>query len=272
MNLCGVSVTSEYRTCNRVILNAITNLMKNQYEYNLDEKPNLKTKRMKLNDLKICSFANSDNQLFFRINNIQVICFSFKMNNFMRFVVLFFLLNVTSVKFIKAQGNRLPGNDSSISNSSEDKAFHCYYRKPYWIPVSFYTLNEDAKYTMVSYLKKSNMNHLQYMKKLQDETLKLIRSCKKSFENSLAIGSNCFDQTQNFSITGLGKNSNKTTLKILTHITKFYFTELKVIEKMLNPYLFLECCFSQCNLAHDHIKSSSSIQNRCYIYAILPPK
>ena len=188
----------------------------------------------------------------------------------MCFVVLFFLLEVTLVMFIKAQGNRLPGNDSSISNSSEDKAFQCHYQKPYWILLLFYTLNEDAHNTMVSYLKKSNMNDLQYTKELQDATLKLIRSCKKSFQSSLAIRSNCFDQTQNFTITGLGKHSNKTTLKILAHITKFSFTELKLIEKMLNPYLFLECFFDLCDLAHDYINSSSWIQNSCYINK--PPK
>ena len=192
------------------------------------------------------------------------------MNNFMRFVVLFFLLDVTLVKFIKAQENRLHGNDSSISNSSKEKAFQCHYRKPYWISLLFYTLNKDAQYAMVSYLKKSNMNDLQYTKELQDATLKLSRCCKKSFQSSLAIRSNCFDQTQNFTITGLGKNLNKTTLKIFAHITKFSFTELKLIEKMLNPYLFLKCFFDLCDLAHDYINSSSWIQNRCYINK--PPK
>ena len=188
----------------------------------------------------------------------------------MRFVVLFFLLNVTLVKFIKAQGHRLPGNDSSISNSSGDKAFQCHYQKPYWIMLSFHTFNEDAKYAMVLYLKKLNMNDLQYMKELQDATLKLIRSCKRSFQSSLAIRSNCFDQTQNFTITGLGKHSNKTTLKILAHITKPFFSELNQIEQSLNPYLFLECFFHLCDLAHDYLKSSSWIQNRCYINK--PPK
>ena len=183
----------------------------------------------------------------------------------MRFVVLFFLLNVTLVKFIKAQGNRLPGNDSSISNSSGDKAFQCHFRK-----ISFYTLNEDAKYAMVSYLKKLNMNDLQYMKELQDATLKLIRYCKRGFQSSLAIRSNCFDQTQNFTITGLGKHSNKTTLKILAHITKPFFSELNQIEQSLNPYLFLWCYFHLCDLAHDYLKSSLWIQNRCYINK--PPK
>ena len=99
----------------------------------------------------------------------------------MRFVVLYFLLDVTLVKFIKAQGNRLPGNDSSISNSSGDKTFQCHYQKFYWIPVSFYTLNKDAQYAMVTYLKKSNITDWKFTKELQDATLKLIRSCKKSF-------------------------------------------------------------------------------------------
>ena len=186
----------------------------------------------------------------------------------MRFVVLFFLLNVTLVMFIKAQGNRLPGNNLSISNSSEDKPFQCHYQKPYRI--SFYTLNEDAKYAMVSYLKKSNMNDLQYMKELQDATLKLIRSCKRSFQSSLAIRSNCFDQTQSFTITGLGKHSNKTTLKILAHITEPFFSELNQIEQSLNPYLFLICFFHLYDLVHDYLKSSSWIQNRCCINK--PPK
>ena len=61
---------------------------------------------------------------------------------------------MTFVKFIKAQGNRLPGNDSSIWNSSGDKAFQCHYQKPYWISLSFHLLNEDVKYAMVLYLKK----------------------------------------------------------------------------------------------------------------------
>ena len=188
----------------------------------------------------------------------------------MRFVVLFFLLNVTLVKFIKAQGNRLPGNVSSISNSSENKAFQCHYRKPYWKPVSFYTLNKNAKYAMVTYFKKSNMNDLQYTKELQDTTLKLIRTCKRIFQSSLVFRSNCFDQTQNFTITELGKNSNKNTLKILAHITKLSFTELKQMEKILNQYLFLKFVFLLCNLAHDYINSSSLILSPCYIYP--PPK
>ena len=192
----------------------------------------------------------------------------------MCFVVLFFLLDVTLVKFIKVQGNRLPGNDSSISNSSENKAFQCHYQKPYWIPLSFYTLNKNAQYAMVSYLKKSNMNDLQYMKELQDATLKLIRCYKRSFQTSLAIRSNCFDQKQNFTITGLEKNSNKTTLKILAHITKPSCSKFHPIEKLSNTYLFLKCFFDLCNLTtsnqvHDYIKSSSWIHNHCYIYPSL---
>ena len=234
-------------------------------EYNFNEKSNSKTKRMKLKNLKACALANSDNQLFFESTVFRFFCFRFKMNNFMRFVVLFFLLEVTLVKFIKTQGNRLPGNDSSISNSSGSKAFQCHYQKPYWIPVSFYTLNKDAQYAMVSYLKKSNMNDLQYTKELQDATLKLIKCYKRSFQSSLVIRSNCFDQKQNFTITGLGKNLNKNTLKILAHTSKPFFSELKQMEKILNPYLFLGCFFHLCDLAHDYINSSSWIQNRCYI-------
>ena len=80
---------------------------------------------------------------------------------------------------------------------------------------------------MVSHLKKSNMNDFQFtkefMKESQNATLRLFRSYKKSFQSSLAIRSNCFDQTQNFTITRLGKHLNKTTLKILAHITKHFF-------------------------------------------------
>ena len=53
-------------------------------EYNLDEKIKFENKTHEVKNLPTVTTN------FFRINNIQVVYFRFKMNNFMRFVVLFF--------------------------------------------------------------------------------------------------------------------------------------------------------------------------------------
>ena len=174
------------------------------------------------------------------------------MSNLKRFVVLCLLLNVTLIKSIKNQSKFELEKDSSISNTDETEDFQCHFRNScprFWL--RFYTLNEDAQNTMLSHLKELDLNNSQLIKALQINAFKFIRL----LNGSIAI--NCINRVliQSFTITGSENNFSNDTLKIFAQT-------FEVFVKPLNPYLFLSCFFSLCNLASEY-NSSSWIQNHC---------
>ena len=177
------------------------------------------------------------------------------MNNFNCLVVLFFLLNVLLAKSIANQRHYLPQNNLSISHRSEAKALRCHYQNPcpmFWL--TFHTLNEDAQNTMLSHVMEWDLQDSQYIKPLRIAAFKFIILVN----GSVAI--DCIEQVQNFTLTQLDNNSSNETLKFFTQIREMNSNKFV---KSINPYIFFECFFSQCNLASEY-NSSSWIQDHCF--------
>ena len=177
------------------------------------------------------------------------------MSNLERFVVLCLLLNVTLIKFIKTEEKIKSDNDSSISNTGEIKDFQSNFRNSCYtnkLLLRFYTLNEDAQNTMLLHIKKLYMHNSQLIKALRVAVFKFI----KLSNGSIII--DYIDQEKNFTITQSENNSSNDTLKIFIPINS------DIIVKPLNPYLFLKCFSSQCNLAFIQYNSSLWIQDHCF--------
>ena len=179
------------------------------------------------------------------------------MSNLKRFVVLCLLLNVTLIKSIKNRSKFELEKDSSISNTDETEDFQCQFRNSCpRFSLRFYTLNENAQNTMLLHLKELDLNNSQLIKALQINAFKFIRL----LNGSIAI--NCINQVliQSFTVTGSENNFSNDTLKIFAQTFEVFS---HIFVKPLNPYLFLSCFFSLCNLTSEY-NSSSWMQNHCF--------
>ena len=177
------------------------------------------------------------------------------MSNLNYFVVLFLLLNVTLIKCIKNRKTIDPENDFSNINTDETKGFQCHFRNSCpRFSLKFYTLNEDDQNTMLSHLKELDMHNLQLIKALQVNAFNFI----KLLNGSVAI--DCINQVQNFTITQSENNLSNNTLKIFVQTYEKYSN---IYVKPLNPYLFLKCSFTLCNIASVY-NSSLWIQDYCF--------
>ena len=176
------------------------------------------------------------------------------MSNLKHVTVFCLLLKVALIKSVKNKKKIERENDFSISNTDETKDFQCYFRNscPRFL-LKFYTLNEDAQNTMLSHIKELDMHNSQHIKALRVNAFKFIRLL-----NGL-VAINCSGQVQNFTITQSKNNSSNNTLEILAQIREIYSN---IFVKPLNPYLFLECSFSLCNLTSEY-NSSLWIQDHC---------
>ena len=177
------------------------------------------------------------------------------MSNLKSFVALCLLLNVKLIKSVQIKKKFELENDSSISNTGETKDFQCHFQNscPTFL-LRFYALNENVQNTMLLHIKELDMHNSQHIKALRVAAFKFI----KLLNGSVAM--DCIDQVQNLTLTQSENNSSNDTLKIYAQIHKMY---TNIFIKRLNPYLFLDCYFSQCNLASEY-NSNSWIQNHCF--------